>query len=500
MGSSRGSRAGGALAGGAGGGDPTARWILLLAFLLGLDRFWRLSRWSLWFDETATWTDAHLGLAKTEIGHPLGYRAIALVVDLLGGVPDEFALRFLPALAGWLAVLLTYWAFRPLAGSRRAAAAALLVAASSWHVYWSQNARFYTMAQAASLLGAGLLVRGLWRRKPVLSALGFACAGAAAAFHPSAGLVLPALAVAPLLLRLRPGVRPLPDVRVAVGILALFAVALLVRYDWARRTIATYVYQKPQSSPVHLLLTTGFYVTPLLAAGAFGGTILAYLRRDAHHLFAAIVASLVLAAALAMSLYARISAQYVFVILPWIALLACVPFAPAPADATVLAGAGEAAPVPREDGPAVRHLRTAWLAVLVLPALATSVLYFTVRAGERPRWREAYEYVWNQREEGDLVLGMEASVGEYYLNPSATDLRHPAHVGWLDSWRAREPVVWAKHARRTWLILNPEQLHDWNPTDAARMRRFLAEECRLVECYPLYVESRDLSVWVYVRG
>jgi hypothetical protein len=32
------------------------------------------------------------------------------------------------------------------------------------------------------------------------------------------------------------------------------------------------------------------------------------------------------------------------------------------------------------------------------------------------------------------------------------------------------------------------------------MRRFLAEECRLVACYPLYVESRDLSVWVYLRG
>lgn len=489
--STRGSLGSGSIAGGSGGGDPAARWILFLALLIGLDRFWRLSRWSLWFDETATWTDAHLGLDKGEIGHPLGYRAIALVVDLFGGVPDEFALRFLPALAGWLVVPLTYWAFRPLAGSRRAAAAALLVAASSWALYWSQNARFYTMAQAVSLLGAGLLVRGLWQRKAVLSALGFACAGAAAAFHPSAGLVLPALAVAPLLVRLVRGVRPLPDVRVAVGILALFAVALLVRYDWARRTIATYIYQKPQSSPAHLLLTTGFYVTPLLAAGALFGTILAFLRRDAHHLFATIVACLVLAAALAMSLFARISAQYVFVVLPWIALLACVPMA---------GHAGEEAGGPEQESSSERHLRVAWLVILVLPALATSMLYFTVRAGERPRWREAYEYVWNQREEGDLVLGMEASVGEYYLNPSATDLRHPAHVGWLDSWRAREPFLWAKHARRTWLILNPEQLYDWNPGDAARMRRFLAEECRLVQCYPLYVESRDLSVWVYVRG
>jgi 4-amino-4-deoxy-L-arabinose transferase-like glycosyltransferase len=469
-------------------GDRAARWILFFALLIALDRFWKLSRWSLWFDETATWTDAQAGPGGSELGHPLGYRAIALVVEALGGVPDEFALRFLPALAGWLAVPLTYWAFRPLAGSRRAAAAALLVAASSWHVYWSQNARFYTMAQDVSLIGAGLLLRGLWQRRTVLSALGFACAGAAALFHPSAGLVLPALAVAPLLLRLARGMRPLPDVRVAIGILALFAVALLVRYDWARRTIATYVYNKPQSSPAHLLLTTGFYVTPLLCVGALFGAVLAFLRRDARHVFGVLVACLVMAAALCMSLFARISAQYVFVVLPWIALLACVPLESA-----------DECEVPEARSPA-RYLRVAWLAVLVLPALATSVLYFTVRAGERPRWREAYEYVWNQREEGDLVLGMEASVGEYYLNPSATDLRHPTHVGWLDSWRAREPFVWAEQARRMWLILNPEQLYDWDPADAERMRRFLAEECRLVQCYPLYVESRDLSVWVYVRG
>jgi hypothetical protein len=349
------------------------------------------------------------------------------------------------------------------------------------------------MAQDVSLLGAGLLVRGLWSRRVLLSALGFVFAALAAAFHPSAGLVLPALAIAPILVRFVPGTRPLPDVRVAIGILALFAIALLVRYDWARRTIATYVYQKPQSSPAHLALTTGFYVTPLLSAGALFGTVWAFLRRDAHHLFAAIVAALVLAAAFGMSLFARISAQYVFVLLPWIALLACVPMVP------WTSGSAASSPGILERA-SVRRLRLAWLGVLALPALATSVLYFTVRAGERPRWREAYEYVWNQREEGDLVLGMEASVGEYYLNPSARDLRHPAHVGWLDSWRAREPFLWAKHARRTWLILNPEQLYDWDPGDAARMRRFLAEECRLVQCYPLYVESRDLSVWVYVRG
>ncbi len=478
------------------GSVRASRWILLAALAIGLLRFWRLSRWSLWFDEAVTWTDYHHSLQSAEIGNPIGYRAIAWTVRLLGGIPDEFALRFLPALAGWCTIPLAYWAFRPKAGRLRASAAALLLAASSWHVYWSQNARFYTLAQAVSLLGAGLLVRGLWRRQILLSILGFTCAAAAAAFHASAALLLPAFVLAPLLLRflgrfLGRTARSLPDVRAGAALLVLLTIALLLRFGWAWRTIENHIGQKPQSDPAHFLLTTGFYVTPLVGTAALAGAVFAFARRDAFHLFASIVIAIVIAAALAVSLFARVSAQYVFVALPWFALLACVPLtAPDHEPGT------EA--LPEKKGLSALH--AGWLAVLLLPSLANVVLYFTVRGGERPPWREAYEYVWNHREADDLVLGMEATVGEFYLNPLQTELRRTIRVAWLDRYRAQEPERWAEHARRTWYILNPEQLLDWDPSDAAALRRFLAEECRLVVCYPVYVESRDLSVWVYLRG
>jgi hypothetical protein len=472
-----------------GGRDPLAQWILLAALAVGLLRFFRLARWSLWFDEAVTWTDYHHSLENAEIGSTLGYKAIGAAVSLLGGVPDEFALRFLPALCGWLAIPLTFWAFRTIAGNRRAAAAALLVAASSWHVYWSQNARFYTMAQAVSLLGAGIAVRGLWSRRLLLTGAGIVVAALAAGFHLSGGLVLPALVLAPLLLRPLRRFVPSPDPRAgAIGLL-LLAVFLLLRAGWAWNTLHKYMWEKPQSSPAHFLLTTGFYVTPVLATAALVGTVVAVRRRDPFHVFAALVTGIIVVSALVVSLFARISAQYVFVALPWIALLACVPLVDPESEP-----GGASAPT---HAPA---LRLGWLLVLVLPSLATTVLYLTVRQGERPQWRDAYEYVWNHREDGDLVLGMEATVGEYYLNPSRTELRHTVRVGWLDRYRANEPMRWADHARRTWYLLNPEQLLDWDPDDAAAMRKFLAEECRLVACYPLYVESRDLSVWVYRRG
>jgi hypothetical protein len=107
--------------------------------------------------------------------------------------------------------------------------------------------------------------------------------------------------------------------------------------------------------------------------------------------------------------------------------------------------------------------------------------------------------VWNQRHDGDLVLGMHASVGEYYLSPRNDDLRHPLQIGWLDFFHRRDPETWSRYPRRAWYIVNPEEFLDWPAEDADAFQRMLREECRLVKAFPLYVESRDLSVWVYLR-
>jgi hypothetical protein len=78
-------------------------------------------------------------------------------------------------------------------------------------------------------------------------------------------------------------------------------------------------------------------------------------------------------------------------------------------------------------------------------------------------------------------------------------LRRPTALAWLDYFHARLPGHWAPKGRRQWFVVNPEQYLGWDPADAGEFQRFLREECRLVASWPLYVESRDLSVWVYVR-
>jgi len=459
--------------------DRVAICLLTLALVLGLLRFWRLGEWSLWYDEAATWFDLQASLASPEVHNPLGYRALGWMVALCGGAPTETHLRLLPALAGWLVIPATWLAFKPFAGSRRAAAAALLVSASSWHVYWSQNARFYTLAQLLALAGGALVLRGVWNAKLVQAFFGCVLIGTAGMFHASAVALLPALTLAPVLLApLR--LQELQQRRTVTRfLLLLLGVGALCGGAWLLQAWETYGRRAPDASPVHYLLTTGFYVTPLLGCAVLFGAWTAWTDRSAFGLYVALALLLGLGAMLVCSLQVVVSAQYVFVLLPWIAILAAWPLEPGP-----------------EAG--VRKL--GWLALLVLPALATTLLYFGPRQGERPQWRAAYQFVWNQREPDDLILGMEAPVGEYYLTPFDADLQNPSRVAWLDRWRAWRPRDWAAHARRAWYIFNPEQLKGWNESEAREFERFLREQCRMVKCFPLYVESRDLSVWVYLRG
>jgi len=465
------------------GSDSLALGLLLSALGLGLLRFWRLSEWSLWYDEAATWFDFRSSLASPEIHNALGYRAIGWAVGLCGGEPTEFNLRILPALAGWLVIPLTWWAFRPFAGSRRAAAAALLVSASSWQLYWSQNVRFYTLAQLFAVAGSGLVLRGLWRARILPALAGSVLIAGAGLFHVSASVLLPALVLATWLL----SPLALPELkasrRVRVALLLVLLAGLAAGSTWALHAFETFERHEAGASPLHYLLTTGFYVTPLLCAAALVGACVAWKRRSAFGLLAALTVTLGLAALGVASLRVTVAAKFVFAFLPWIAVLATWPLE------------GEAV-----EGAEPRPFALGWLAVLVLPALASTALYFGPRAGERPPWRAAYELVWNLREPDDLILGMEAPVGEYYLSALGADLQNPERVAWLDRWRAHRPRDWAAHARRAWYVFNPEQLKGWEDADREDFERFLREQCRLVKCFPLYVESRDLSVWVYVRG
>ena len=478
--------------------DWAARGLLACALLVGALCFYRLGDWGLWVDEAFTVHDAHRllrGEASFWRGNALGLAAIAGWVAWLGRWPSELDLRVLPALFGFAGIALTYWAFKSEVGRRRAAAAALLVAVSTWHLYWSQNARFYTLAQDLGLVTAGLFLRSM-RTGSLAAAAGAAAAGALGVLAHLSGAWIPLALTAASWICLRgpgPWRRPRLALSAAGALLGACASPWILGLwrDYAAAQGGKAGSGAALDAMLHFALTTGYYVTPALASAALAGALLslAALRAARREVpgktapcarFDGFATAVVLCVALGSALAAsstRVTAQYVFVLLPWIALLATRP---------LLLAHGRAA-----------AFGWIYLAVLAAPALARQALYFNTFHGERERWREAYEHVWSVRAPGDLVIGMCPPVGEYYLSPGDSTTRVPDRIVRIDPWNSEAPLDWARLGRPAWIVLSREWLEDWERPDRGRFERFLGEQCRLALYLPLEVETRDLAVWVY---
>lgn len=464
---------------GTGERDPLARLFLGLALALAALRFLALSSWSLWLDEALTLADTNAGGSEV---NPIGYWLFGWFYGLSSARPEEAWMRLPAALFGAASILATVWAFGPFLGKRAAALAAFFVAASAWQLYWSQNARFYTLAQCLALLGGGALLRGLFAGSTLRAALGLLLLGLAALTHPSAAFLIGPLLLVPWAARWLDWVPPAGADSRAWGLLSLAGlVTLVIGSGWALRAWWRWEARQGTGSPLHLAKTAGYLLTPTLGAAFLLGAWRSWRTRETFVPVAVTV--LGLGGAALASFFVRVSAQYVFVLQPWIAACAALVLLPRPGET---------------------RARVLGLALVVAaPGLLETGLYFTLRNGDRPCWREAYAYVFEHRGPEDMVLGMEAPVAQYYLDPQSRALRDWSAVTWLDDYRSRLPLDWSRYPRRIWFVVNRTQLDDWTgqPTSSehrAELERILREECTLAASFPVPLTPRDLDVQVYV--
>jgi hypothetical protein len=451
---------------------------LLVALCIGLLRFLYLDLWSMWYDEALTVADAWNGSQGKF--HQAGYRAIHTFVEALGGRLDEGNLRLLPAIAGFLAIPTCYWAFLPLAGPRRMGMVSALLAASSWQQYWSQNARGYTMTEWVGLLGTGIFVRGLQKSNGPQSLAGLIVVASSAFFHPHGAVLAVGMVLGLIVYVFDPAQRerlrqPLRWVvgGALVG-LVLQGPALVSAFQNYQGGGA----QGGLGSFIHLIKSTAFFLTPVIGVGLWIGGLHALVtgQKEGQYLLAVVLATSGCIGVLAF--FGMVSAQYLFGLHPWMLVLASWPLG------------SLAWP---------RGVRFGYIAVLMLPSLAQIGLYSSVRMGERPRWREAYDYVWNHRSEHDLVLGMQAGLGDFYLDPGFTDARQPRTVGWNDRTQPHNFRRASQSLRPAWIVVRPAFLDLWNRKDRAELSAFLARDCHLVQRFPLHMEGRDLDLEVYYK-
>ncbi|MCB0203917.1 MAG: glycosyltransferase family 39 protein [Anaerolineae bacterium] len=136
--------------------------IVLLGFSL---RVTRLEGQSLWYDEAVTAQVVQQGIGELarwtadDIQPPLYYAAVAGWTQVAG--LGEAALRWPSAFFGVLMIVLAFVLARRLFGSAAGLLAALLAAVHPLWVYYSQEARMYTMLTALGMLAGYAILRVL---------------------------------------------------------------------------------------------------------------------------------------------------------------------------------------------------------------------------------------------------------------------------------------------------------------------------------------------------
>jgi mannosyltransferase len=127
--------------------------IIVLAFAL---RIYRLDHQSIWYDEGVSVYFSNQNLkdliagVSTDNHPPLHSLALHLWLKLAG--QSEFSVRFLSLISGILSVPLLFKLGRELFNQRVGLLAAFLLSISPFHVWFSQEARMYTLAALLSLI------------------------------------------------------------------------------------------------------------------------------------------------------------------------------------------------------------------------------------------------------------------------------------------------------------------------------------------------------------
>jgi len=158
---------------------------VLVILIAGFLRFYRLGQQPLWLDEIYTAQLGRLGFLailddSLRDPHPPGHHLLQWLASGFGSAQSEWGWRWLSALSGLITVVIVYVVFRRLTGRLGATLAALMLAVSPFHIYYSQEGRPYAfltlMASWTMLLMANILEdprpRGRWVALALLSLFG----------------------------------------------------------------------------------------------------------------------------------------------------------------------------------------------------------------------------------------------------------------------------------------------------------------------------------------
>ena len=384
--------------------NNTLQYILLIGIFLltAVLRLYKISEWGFWIDEIYTINRAVGDLGSILI--PISIRLISIPLRILG--IDEFSARLVPGIIGILTIPIFFFPIRKLTGGSTALLAVLLLALSPWHIYWSQNARYYSALMLFYGLAALCLFIWLESNNPWYLVFSMALIGLAMLERGTTLFIFPVFVVYSIALFILPIERP-PGLRwrnLALFLVPMLILGILVVYLTGNIfSFFTKIYGY-QHNPIRVFLSVIYDVgLPLFLLAILGG-VYSLFQKSRLGLFLLIGALVPLLILVIIAPFAQAISRYVFQTLPiWI----------------ILGAIAIKAMIDNASGNG-KFLALGFALLLVADSFSQDVLYYSYQNGNREDFKGAFEIVAQGKRPSDLIVSGRPKIGRYYLDEPVT--------------------------------------------------------------------------------
>ena len=437
--------------------------ITLVAAVL---RFYKLGTWSFWGDEIFSVGFREDGFNYSFLRRSLAGSMIHFATTTLG--TSEWSARLFPALIGMISVPILYFPIKRLFGASVALLASGLLAVSPWHLYWSQNARFYSLLLLFYTLALLYFAIGLEEDRPWFLLLSMIFLGLAAKERLVALFFIPVVLSYLFLLKILSIDNPLRQrLRYPLAFVALGAVlSLFFVFPYIQNLNQWLVgFGGPNNSPFWILAGTVSYVSlPVVCIGAVGALYF-LLNKNRAILLVSLSATIPLVLMAGIALFHYSANRYVFIILTSWTLLAALAVKEL---FTHLKG----------------HLRifpVGLVCLLFIVLIKEDFLYYQYQNGNRPDWKDAFQFVQSHKGPGEIILSGNRELGDYYSQEKTSAL----DAFGIDNIKRSGVKVWI--------------VDDWGAKDIhSDTIMWVEENAELVAVYDVWIQARNFSMRVYL--
>lgn len=381
--------------------------ILAIVFLGASLRLYHLGRWSFWIDEIFTLQIASgfpynitqdFFFAIRE--HPVTSALIFTAVNTLG--TSELTARLMPALVGIATIPLLYWHVKKVFNIPVALLTSLFLSVSPWHIYWSQNARFYTALFLFYWLSLFYFYSGILLRKRILIVGSIFFMILAMSERLLGVFIFPIASIISLhfVLNNRPQ-REIVKYVILMACFGLVAAALFGINFLQDPQLWQEIYMIPNSAgPLNIAVRHLQAVDlHIVLFGVLGGLHLFY-KKEPVGVFLIVAIGVPLIITLTLSTFQFTHPRYTFVsLMAWLILAAV--------------GVNQIFVAIKPNKFRILHISVILLTGLLL-SFSELKDYVTLNHGGRDNWRSAFYYVDQVAAPDDVLFTNEPTVGAYY--------------------------------------------------------------------------------------